>query len=134
MLQQRVEQRSTEIREPRRLNNRRSFENTAIRLDSSEIDAIEQAARQHLLPGSRIRLFGSRLDLHRRGGDIDLLIEPPIALDPVELVEQRHGFIAHLYRLLGERRIDVVIAPLGLADERPVVAVARRDGMLLTEV
>lgn len=134
MLQQRVEQWSAEIREPRRLNNRRSFENTAIRLDSREIDAIEQAARRHLLPGSHIRLFGSRLDVHRRGGDIDLSIEPPIALAPVELVEQRNGFIAQLYRLLGERRIDVVIAPLGLADERPIVAVARRDGMLLTEV
>ena len=134
MLQQRVEQWGAEIREPRRLNNRRSFENTAIRLDLREIGAIEQAARQHLLPGSRVRLFGSRLDVHRRGGDIDLLIESPIALDPVELVEQRNGFIAHLYRLLGERRIDVVIAPLGLADERPIVAVARRDGMLLTEV
>ena len=134
MLQQRVEQWSAEIREPRRLNNRRSFENTAIRLDSREIDAIEQAARQHLLPGSRIRLFGSRLDVHRRGGDIDLLIEPPIALAPVELVEQRNGFIAQLYRLLGERRINVVIAPLGLADERPIVAVASRDGILLTEV
>ena len=104
------------------------------RLDSREIDAIEQAARQHLLPGSRIRLFGSRLDVHRRGGDIDLLIEPPIALAPVELVEQRNGFIAQLYRLLGERRINVVIAPLGLADERPIVAVASRDGILLTEV
>lgn len=134
MLQQRVEQRRVEIHEPRRLNSQRSFEKTAIRLDSREIDAIEQAARQHLSPGSRVSLFGSRLDVHRRGGDIDLLIEPPTPLDPAELVEQRNAFIAHLYRLLGERRIDVVIAPLGLDDERPVVAVARRDGMLLTEV
>lgn len=134
MLQRRVEQWNAEIRGQGRLKDQGSFEKKAIRLESHEIDAIEQAARHHLTPGSRVLLFGSRLDARRRGGDIDLLIEPPIPLGPLELAERRNGFIAHLYRLLGERRIDVLIAPLGLADERPVVAVARRDGILLTEV
>jgi hypothetical protein len=42
----------------------------AVRLDADEIAAIEQAAKRYLAPGSRVRLFGSRLDANRRGGDI----------------------------------------------------------------
>ena len=74
------------------------------------------------------------LDDSRRGGDIDLLVEPPMPLKPQELVERRNRFIARLYRVLGERQIDVLIVPVGVPDERPVVRAARRDGRLLTQV
>jgi len=105
-----------------------------MRLTSREIVAIEQAARETFAPRSTIRLFGSRLDDARRGGDIDLIVEPPAPLTPQELVERRTRFIARLYRLLGERRIDVLIVPAGLPDDRPVIQAARRDGRLLTKV
>jgi predicted nucleotidyltransferase len=105
-----------------------------MRLNQKEIQAIEQTAREVFPPTSTVRLFGSRLDDEQRGGDIDLLIEPPEPLTPQALVEQRNRFIARLYRRLGERRIDVLIAPVGLPDQRPVVETARRDGQLLTKV
>ena len=105
-----------------------------MRLRPRDLAAIEQAAHEAFAPRSTVRLFGSRLDDSRRGGDLDLLVEPPAPLTPHELVEQRNRFIARLYRLLGERRIDVLIAPAGLPDDRPVVQAARRDGRLLTTV
>jgi uncharacterized protein len=105
-----------------------------MRLTSKEKQAIEQAAREVFAPRSRIRLFGSRLDDARRGGDIDLLIEPPAALAPRELVDKRNRFIARLYRLLGEQRIDVLIVPAGMPDDRQVIHSARRDGHLLATV
>ncbi len=105
-----------------------------MRLNDKEIQAIEQAARESFAPRSTVRLFGSRLDDDRRGGDIDLLIEPPVPPTPQELVEQRNRFIARLYRRLGERRIDVLIVPADLPDHRPVVETARREGQLLTRV
>ncbi|WP_242470238.1 nucleotidyltransferase domain-containing protein [Allochromatium vinosum] len=106
----------------------------AVHLDADEIAAIEQAAKRYLAPGSRVGLFGSRLDANRRGGDIDLLVEPLKPLTARGLVERRNCFIADLYRLLGERRIDVVMAPIDVPDERAVVEIARRDGVVLVEV
>ena len=105
-----------------------------MRLTSKDIAAIEQAGHSTFAPRSTVRLFGSRLDDARRGGDIDLLVEPPTPLTPQALAERRNRFIARLYRLLGERRIDVLIVPACLPDNRPVVQDARRDGRLLTTV
>ncbi len=105
-----------------------------MRLTTEDKRAIEQAARECFAPGSVIRLFGSRLDDTRRGGDIDLLVEPPVPLAPRDLVERRNRFVARLYRLLGERRIDVLILPAEAPDNRPVVQAARRDGRALTQV
>jgi hypothetical protein len=50
------------------------------------------------------------------------------------LVERRNRFIARLYRQLGEQRIDVLIVPAGVVDDRPVIRAARRHGQLLTQV
>lgn len=105
-----------------------------MRLTHAETAAIEQAAHEVFAPRSAVKLFGSRLDDSRRGGDIDLLVEPPAPLSPRALVEQRTRFIARLYRLLGERHIDVLIVPAGMPDDRPVVQAARQQGRLLTRV
>jgi predicted nucleotidyltransferase len=105
-----------------------------MRLTSKEKAAIALAGRECFPPRSAIRLFGSRLDDSRRGGDIDLLVETPAPLAPETLVEQRNRFIARLYRLLGEQRIDVLIAPANAPDDRPIIETARRDGRLLGKV
>jgi predicted nucleotidyltransferase len=105
-----------------------------MRLNDRERQAIAQAARECLPPGTRVRLFGSRLDDRRRGGDIDLLVEPPCALGPEEQVAQRTRFVARLYRLMGERRVDVLMVPACEPDARPVVQAARRDGQFLAQV
>ncbi len=105
-----------------------------MRLTPTQLAAIAGAARECFAPRSTIRLFGSRLDDARRGGDIDLLVEPPTPLAPKELVERRNRFIARLYRQLGEQRIDVLIVPAGVVDDRPVIQAARRHGQLLTQV
>jgi len=106
----------------------------SMRLTPKQIIAIAQAAHECFPPRSRIRLFGSRLDDARRGGDIDLLVEPPTPLAPKELVERCNRFIARLYRQIGEQRIDVLIAPVGVYDDRPVIQAARSQGQLLTQV
>ena len=105
-----------------------------MRLTDSERRAIAQAARECLPPGTRVRLFGSRIDDARRGGDIDLLVEPPAVLSADEQVARRNRFVARLYRLLGEQRNDVLMVPASAPDARPVVQAARRDGLLLAQV
>jgi len=84
-----------------------------------------------LQPGSRVSLFGSRTDDDARGGDIDLLVEPPAALTADEWVARRQAFVARLYRLIGERRIDVLLALPGESPVAAVVASARRQAVEL---
>jgi predicted nucleotidyltransferase len=100
-------------------------------LTESEQQPISQAAQSAWLPGTRVCLFGSRVDDSGRGGDIDLLVELPTPLDASELVARRQDFVAGLYRLLGERRIDVVLAPPAGGPVSPVVQSARQQAVPL---
>ena len=102
-----------------------------MRLTLQERGAIAEAARATLAAGTQVSLFGSRTDDHARGGDIDLLVETPLPMSATELVARRQAFVARLYRLLGERRIDVVVTSPSAADTPPVVASARRQAVEL---
>ena len=102
-----------------------------MRLSAAERRAVENASREMLPTGTRVLLFGSRLDDSRRGGDIDLLVELPDPLSADDTVERRTRFTARLYRLLEERRIDVVMTQQGRPDPRAVVMAARQQGVEL---
>ena len=102
-----------------------------MRLTPEERDAIGVAARATLRPDTRVSLFGSRVDDQARGGDIDLLVEVSAPMDAAELVARRSAFVTHLYTLIGERRIDVVVASPGAAAPRALVESARRRAIEL---
>lgn len=105
-----------------------------MRLNSTERNAIAQAAREAFDPGTAVFLFGSRAHDDRRGGDIDLLVETPRSMSPEEQVARRTRFVARIWRALEEQRIDVVITAGDGQDPRPVVAAAKRTGILLARV
>ena len=105
-----------------------------MRLNPKERDAIAGAAHEVFAPGTAVFLFGSRVDDNKRGGDIDLLIQTPQPMTPAELVDHRTRFVSRLYRVLEEQRIDIVITAQERQDPRPVVASARRTGILLAQV
>lgn len=71
-------------------------------------------------------LFGSRTDDNKRGGDIDLLVQPGSA-GTDQLFTRKIQFLTKLERELGERKVDVVIATPH--DTRPIVAIARATGI-----
>ena len=96
-----------------------------MRLDQRTREEIREAAKRFF--DADVYLFGSRADDTRRGGDIDLYIES--ALSPEEAVRARLSMLAHLYRRIGERRIDLVLNT-GRSDE-PIFRVAKREGMKL---
>ena len=103
-----------------------------MRITPREQQAIAEAACATLAPGSRVSLFGSRVDDARKGGDIDLLVETALPLTPEEWVHRRSAFVARLYRSIGERRIDVLLAgPQALAPPADVLASARRQAIEL---
>ena len=102
-----------------------------MRLTKSEVLAIEAAAKAVLPSGARVLLFGSRTDDARRGGDIDLLVEPPTPVDASRAADLSTRLAARLYRLIGERRIDIVVAAASEADDRLIVREARRHAIEL---
>lgn len=97
-----------------------------MRLTAAQISAIRSASFEAFSPSVNVWLFGSRVDDRKRGGDIDLLIQPDMAItEPVFSKQIR--FLTHLERSLGERKIDVVIETPN--DTRPIVAMAHATGI-----
>jgi len=97
-----------------------------VRLTQRQVDIIRKAATETFGPKARVVLFGSRVDDSKRGGDIDLLIQPE---SPGEVLNRKLQFLGILEREMGERKIDVVIENPG--DTRPIVRVARETGVAL---
>jgi predicted nucleotidyltransferase len=93
-----------------------------MRLTERDRTAIRAAVAERFGVEARALLFGSRTDDTRRGGDIDLLVETPVApTDPLAAAVQIE---VDLMRALGERRIDVLLSYPGVV-ERPIHQVAR---------
>ena len=78
-----------------------------MRLTAAEIDAIRECAKRRFGEGCTIRLFGSRTDDRRRGGDIDLHIEA----ESYELASLSNEltFRQEPKERIGEKKIDVTV-------------------------
>lgn len=96
-----------------------------MRLTPEEKHLIREASLRHF--GVRPRLFGSRVDDSKRGGDIDLYIETLCA--PEEAFGREMQLAADLYLQLGDQKIDVVVNTGRL--DLPIYRVARRQGIWL---
>lgn len=77
-----------------------------MRLAPEQIASIRRAAEDTFGSETRVTLFGSRVDDNKRGGDIDLLIQPTLIDQPLV---RKLRFLGLLERDLGERKIDVVM-------------------------
>lgn len=81
-----------------------------MRLTREQISAIKQAVETVFGPAAEVRLFGSRADDNRRGGDIDLYIEVPATADITShLPDLKARLLRHLWQALGPQRIDLLI-------------------------
>ena len=76
-----------------------------MRLSRKQHIIIIQTAQKHFGRDVRVHLFGSRVDDHKKGGDIDLLIH---AGSEKMLYRKKLSFLVDLKKQLGERNIDVV--------------------------
>ena len=96
-----------------------------MRLSPIEQQVIRDASLRYF--GVRPRLFGSRVDDSKLGGDIDLYIEAPIS--PKQGVDARLRMVADIWKEIGERKIDVVVNAGG--ERLAIYAVAQREGVWL---
>ena len=101
-----------------------------MRLSELEKETLRHAALACFGHGTRLRLFGSRADEHRKGGDIDLLIESPLT-DPADIAKAHTRFLSQIYNRLGEQKVDVLIDYPGRISYPPIFQVALQEGILL---
>lgn len=97
-----------------------------MRLRPFEVAAIKAAAQQAFGHRAIVRLFGSRVHDHLRGGDIDLHLET----DAPVADRDADRFDRILFETLDEQRIDKVFTVRG--DElSPFERICYRDGVPL---
>ena len=99
-----------------------------MRLTTEEVATIRRLVAEAYGPEAEIRLFGSQLDPHGKGGDIDLLVELP-ASAPVDIWRELR-LHAELEEGLGGRKVDLVVHRRG-EDEGPFVRIAKQTGVLV---
>jgi predicted nucleotidyltransferase len=98
-----------------------------MRLEPVEIQAIRRAAQAVFGAQARVRVFGSRVQDHLQGGDLDLWLE--VAPGQATLANELH-FRDLIARPLDELKVDIVLHERG-ASLSPIDQIARRDGVLL---
>jgi predicted nucleotidyltransferase len=98
-----------------------------MRLTAEEVAGIKAAVMEVFGRSAVVRLFGSRVDDARKGGDIDLLVEVPTGrasfddeCDLLFAIEDR----------LGERKVDILLVEAGQPLD-PMRRIALRDGVRL---
>lgn len=96
----------------------------AVRLKNSELDIIKNSFITIFNHGE-LYLFGSRADLSKWGGDIDLYIIPALK---TELTRKKIEFLVNIKKSLGEQKIDVVI---DRNHNREIDKIAKNTGVLL---
>jgi len=97
-----------------------------MRLNEKYSTTIKEAAKKYFGLNTTVYLFGSRVDDSKKGGDIDLYIEPEVNDD---LLKKKLKMLAELHKILGEQKIDIVVKRSDAL--RFIEEVAKSEGKLL---
>ena len=95
-----------------------------MRLTTEERNQIKKQVIRVFGEDSRVWLFGSRMDDTKKGGDIDLYIEPKYLTHELK---QKISLLTQLQLTLGDQKIDIVIAK----DPSRLIEKEAREGVLL---
>jgi hypothetical protein len=78
-----------------------------VRLSDATVSIICNEFKNSFLETDHLWLFGSRADLSKRGGDIDLYIETELLAE--KLRDAKNKFYIQLIKQLGDQKIDIVV-------------------------
>jgi predicted nucleotidyltransferase len=99
-----------------------------MRLNPSQIEIIRNTAQLVFGDIVRITLFGSRVDDHAKGGDVDLMVEVGGIVDEPALLSARVA--SRISRSMNGRRVDVILKAPNLKNQ-PIHEIATRTGVIL---
>lgn len=101
-----------------------------MRLSDYQRQMIVQSVKSCFGPEARVKLFGSRTDDGRRGGDIDLLITTDME-DVNDIVRAEMRCQVQLQQALGEQKIDMLIDYPGRGNYPAIFSLAEQSGIPL---
>jgi len=96
-------------------------------LNQVQVDAIKEVFEAVFSHGEVI-LFGSRVDDQKRGGDIDLFIQPSESV--TDLFVRKIKFLVALKNKIGEQKVDLVLAPFASEELKQEI---KQTGVLLCQ-
>ncbi len=100
-----------------------------IRLSAHDQMALKKVFRLHFSEPDELWIFGSRTNLDKKGGDIDLYIETH-ENNVSNAVKKRASFWSDLQDEIGEQKIDIVLNLVSLGGEDlPIYTVAKKEGI-----
>jgi hypothetical protein len=99
-----------------------------VRLRDWEVEAVIETFNDCFNAEDELWLFGSRANLSKKGGDIDLFIDSKMG-DVGKILEAKIDFLVKLKRKIGVQKIDVVLKYD--EDDLFVFRVARAEGVRL---
>ena len=101
-----------------------------IRLPESQLTIIKRCFCELFEKGDHLWIFGSNVDLNRKGGDLDFYIETSIS-DPEKAIMRKFAFVNRLWESLGDQKIDVVLNILTLKTQLHIYEIAKSEGVML---
>ena len=99
-----------------------------MRITNQDRKSIVTMTHQYFDENAEVYLFGSRVDDCKKGGDIDLYITLEHKNTAEQMFEKKIKFLVALERLIGDQKVDVVIAT---DKSRPIEKEAMRTGIKL---
>jgi hypothetical protein len=104
--------------------------NKQLRLSQFEQNSIKNLFHKHFIKGDKLWIFGSRADLTKKGGDIDLYIETSI-LETEKITQIKIGFLVDLKQKIGEQKIDLVVNITSNSENLSIYKEAKTTGVRL---
>jgi predicted nucleotidyltransferase len=101
-----------------------------MRLTAQQHATVRTTVAETFGSDAQVRLFGSRTDDSRRGGDIDLLISTPEP-DIQVLMRAEIALLTKLREQLGDQKIDVLLDYPSRKVRPPILGIAMQTGILL---
>lgn len=105
-----------------------------MRISERDLDSIRSCFIKNLPhSGWKVVLFGSRQHDHLKGGDIDLLVCFENDSIRKQCKKTRSGIIVDLKKLIGDQKIDLVLATRNEIEESVFLRDVASKGLLLFE-
>jgi DNA polymerase sigma len=101
-----------------------------VRLSPEALKTIQTCFQKVFASTDHLWLFGSRVDLQKKGGDIDLYIETT-SHNAHAVVEQKTEFLRELFKHMEEQKVDIVINRLQYSPALPIYQIAKTTGIKL---
>lgn len=103
-----------------------------MRLTANEIAGITKAIEKNTFSiEGELRLYGSRVDDNKKGGDIDLLLILQSNALKQSLIENKHHILAQIKSHIGDQKIDLLICDSGAMEEDPFVGLIYPGSVVL---